>query len=92
MILVSFFGSQIIIKTGATELTTGQLSSLITYGVQVLAALMFLAFVMVMILMALEPIRRIDEVLSNASTLVGKPDGEKTVKDGSIVFENVNFK
>ena len=92
MILVSFFGSQIIIKTGATELTTGQLSSLITYGVQVLAALMFLAFVMVMILMAIEPIRRIDEVLSNASTLVGKPDGEKTVKDGSIVFENVNFK
>ena len=65
MLLVSYFGARIIIGSGATELTTGQLSSLISYGVQILSAMMMLSMVFVMTIMATESANRIVEVLNH---------------------------
>lgn len=92
MLLVSYFGARIIIGSGATELTTGQLSSLISYGVQILSAMMMLSMVFVMTIMATESANRIVEVLNHESSLTSTENGIKEIKDGSIVFDNVSFK
>ena len=92
MLLVSYLGARIIISTKATELTTGQLSSLTSYGVQIMMSLMMLSMVFMQITFATEACNRIVEVLSYESNLTSKPDGLKEVKDGSIVFEDVCFR
>ncbi|MTK09537.1 MAG: ABC transporter ATP-binding protein [Hungatella sp.] len=90
--LVCFIGAKTIINSGATELTTGQLSSLINYGVQILSSLMMLSMVFVICSMATESANRICEVLNHESTLTSPENGVTEVKNGSIQFENVSFK
>ena len=70
----------------------GQLSTLISYGIQMLSCLMMFSMIFVMLSMSLESARRISEVLTTESSLVSPENGVKEVKDGSIRFENVNFK
>lgn len=92
MTLVIFFGSQLVVTSNATDLTTGQLSQLITYGVQILTSLMMLSMVFVMTTMASESANRIVEVINHESVLKNPKNGEKNVVDGTIIFENVSFK
>ena len=92
MLLVSFLGARMIVLSGGTSLTTGQLSSLINYGVQILTSMMMLSMVFVMMTMASESAGRICEVLEHESTLVSPPNAVKTVKDGSIDFDGVSFR
>ena len=92
ILLVSYFGAKMIIATGGSSLTTGQLSSLITYGVQILSAMMILTMVFVMTSMATESARRIAEVIEHESNLKSPENGLTEVKDGSIEFDNVSFK
>ncbi|WP_026889927.1 ABC transporter ATP-binding protein [Lacrimispora aerotolerans] len=89
--LVSLIGAKTIISSGAAELTTGQLSSLINYGVQILSSLMMLSMVFVICSMARESANRICEVLNHESTLTSPENGVTEVKSGSIQFENVSF-
>lgn len=70
----------------------GQISAMITYGVQILMALMFLSMIYVMVTMSAESLKRINEVLEEEPTLQDPESGAVTVRDGSIVFENVSFK
>ena len=70
----------------------GQLSTLISYGIQMLSCLMMFSMIFVMLSMSLESARRISEVLTTESDLSSPENGLKEVKDGSIVFKNVNFK
>ncbi len=70
----------------------GELSALITYGIQMLSCCMMFSVVFAMITMSLESGRRISEVLTQESDLTSPENGVKEVKDGSIRFENVNFK
>ena len=92
MLLIAFLGSKVIVNSGATELTTGQLSSLTSYGVQILTSLMMLSMVFMQIIFATEAVNRIVEVLNYESTLTSPENGIKEVKDGSIRFENVTFR
>ena len=64
-----------IVNSGATELTTGQLSSLISYGVQILASVMMLSMVFIMTTMASECAERIAEVLNHESSLTSPENG-----------------
>lgn len=70
----------------------GELSALISYGVQMLSCLMMFSMVFVMISMSLESARRIAEVLQQESDLNSPENGLKELGDGSVRFENVNFK
>ena len=70
----------------------GELSALISYGIQMLSCLMMFSMIFVMLSMSLESARRITEVLGEESDIVSPENGVKEVKDGSIRFENVNFK
>lgn len=89
--LVSLIGAKTIINSGASELTTGQLSSLINYGVQILSSLMMLSMIFVICSMAKESANRICEVLNHESTLTSPKNGATEVKNGSIQFEDVSF-
>ncbi|MBQ7486952.1 MAG: ABC transporter ATP-binding protein [Clostridia bacterium] len=92
MLLVCFFGARMIVRSGATTLTTGQLSSLINYGVQILSSMMMLSMVFVMMTMASESANHIVEVLDHRSSLVSPDNPIMTVSDGSIDFDNVSFR
>ncbi|MBQ4251571.1 MAG: ABC transporter ATP-binding protein [Erysipelotrichaceae bacterium] len=92
MLLVSYLGARMIISTKEVELTTGQLSSLISYGIQILSSLMMLSMVFMMIIFSAEAANRICEVLNHDSTLTSPENGITEVRDGSILFDNVTFK
>ena len=92
MILVSYFGATIIIKSGAKIMDVGQLSSLLTYGMQLLSSLMMLSMIYVMVTMSAESARRIYEVLTEQSSIVNPENPVLEVADGSIDFDHVNFR
>ena len=91
MILISWIGARIIITTNMTQLTTGQLSSLITYSIQVLFSIMMLTIISVMITISIASAKRITEILDEEPTIKNKENPVMAVKDGSINFENVSF-
>ena len=70
----------------------GELSALISYGIQMLSCLMMFSMIFVMMSMSLESARRISEVLTTESDIVSPEDGVSEVKDGSILFKDVQFK
>ena len=92
MLLVSWLGAKTIIASGGSELTTGQLSSLINYGVQIMSSMMFVSMAFVMISMSMESIRRIGEVLEHESSLASPEGGLTQIPDGSVRFEDVSFR
>ena len=75
-----------------SNMKIGDLSSLMTYGTQMLSGMMMLSFIFVMLTMSIECARRITEVLNTESTLVNPTNPIYEVKDGSIKFNNVSFK
>lgn len=92
MVFVLSFGSYTIITSRGIDLDVGQFSALLTYSFMMLMSLMILSMVFVMITMAGESGKRIAEVLSEKSTLSNPENPVYDVPDGSISFENVNFK
>ena len=91
MLFLCWFGARMIITSGATALTTGELTSLIAYAMTILNCLMMLSMVMVMINMARASAERIVEILDEESTLHNCDNPEDKVNDGSIQFDNVSF-
>lgn len=75
-----------------TTVTPGSMSACITYGLQVLVALMMISMIIVMLVMSLESIRRIGEVLEEEPTIKNPENPIMEVKDGSVNFNNVSFK
>ncbi|MBQ1323088.1 MAG: ABC transporter ATP-binding protein [Erysipelotrichaceae bacterium] len=92
MLSVSYLGAKMIVESGATRLTTGELSSLTSYGIQILSSLMMLSMVFMMINFSMEAANRIVEVLKRESSLTSPVNGIKEVKDGSIRFDHVTFR
>lgn len=92
MIFVMYFGSYVIITSRGIDLDVGQFSALLTYSFQILNSLMMMSMVFVMVTMASESSKRIMEVLQEEGTIKNPENPVYEVKDGSIDFENVNFK
>lgn len=94
MILISWIGAKAIVASGnnpALGLTTGDLTALITYSIQILMSLMMLSMVFAMITIAISSARRIAEILDE-TTDIANPEAPVTeVKDGSIRFTDVDF-
>lgn len=94
MMLISWFGARAIIASGndaVLGLTTGALTALFTYAIQILMSMMMLSMVFVMILISSAPIRRISEILSEESTIKDPENPVMQVRDGEVCFEHVNF-
>ena len=96
-ILVLSIGTWLIYQTKIDEtyfakLTIGQMSSLLTYGIQILMSVMMISMILVMLVMSLEAIRRIGEVLHEAPTIENPENPISEIKNGDIEFKNVSFK
>ena len=74
------------------KLTIGQMSSLITYGIQILMSVLMISMIMVMLVLSIEAIRRIYEVLTEEPTIKNPKNPIYDVKNGDISFKNVSFK
>ena len=92
MLLVSLFGTQLIVSTGGEALELGNYTMLLVYGVQMLSSMMMLSMIFVMVTMAAESAERITEVLEEKSTLTNPASPVFKVPDGSVDFEGVSFK
>ena len=91
LILIAWIGSKLIITTNSVALTTGELTSMISYGMQILMSLMMLSMIFVMITMSRASMERVVEVLDETSDLKNCDNPVMEVKDGSIEFDNVSF-
>ena len=91
-VVIIYLGSKIIITTQGQAFDIGQMSSIFTYGFQILMSLMQLSMIFVMVTMADESARRIDEVLEATPTIKAPAEPIREVADGSIDFDDVSFK
>lgn len=92
MIFILIVGSKLIITSKGLDLDVGQISSMLTYGVQILMSLMMLCNIYVILNMSVESMKRVYEVLVEDSTIKNKENPIYEINDGSITFNNVNFK
>ena len=86
--LISWFGAKFIV---AGNMTTGEITSLITYAMSILNSLMMLSMVFVMITISAESARRIVEILEEVPDIADPENPVFEVDDGSIEFDNVSF-
>ncbi len=91
MLLIAWFGANLIVSTGETAMTTGDLFALLSYVMQILSNLMMLSMIFVMLTMSRAGAERVCEVLNEESDLHSPEKGITAVPDGSIDFENVGF-
>ncbi|BCI61299.1 ABC transporter ATP-binding protein/permease [[Clostridium] leptum] len=87
ILMVLIGGRDIVFQT----METGQLTSIIIYALQILTSLMMVTFVFIMIMIAEASSDRIKEVLMEEPEMKNSPDAIKSVPDGSIDFDDVNF-
>lgn len=92
MVFVLFVGSRIVVQSQGSLIKVGQISAMLTYGVQILMSLMMLSMIYVMLTMSIEAAKRICEVLDEEPTLHNPASPVTEVKDGSIDFCDVSFK
>lgn len=90
MVFVLLVGSRLIIAN--RFINVGEISAMLTYGMQILMQLMMLSMIYVMLTMSSESIKRITEVLSETPTLVNPENPVYDITDGSIDFNNVSFR
>ncbi|MBP3646532.1 MAG: ABC transporter ATP-binding protein [Clostridia bacterium] len=95
MLLISWFGARAVVACGgdaALGLSTGELTSLFTYTMQILSSLMMLSMIFVMMVMSRASMQRIDEVLKEESDIVSPENALTQVRDGSVEFRSVRFR
>ena len=92
MVFVLIVGSKLTISSQGTLLGVGQISAMLTYGMQILMSLMMLSMIYVMITMSTESMKRICEVLDEEPNLHNPENPIYIVRDGNVDFESVNFK
>lgn len=92
MIFVLSVGSKMIVTSQGQLIDVGQLSAMLTYGMQILMSLMMLSMIYVMLTMSAESAKRICEVLDEKTALNNSENPVMSVLDGSIDFEGVSFK
>lgn len=86
---ISWLGAHMIV---ASQLTTGELMSLLTYCMNILMNLMMLAMIFVMMTMSAASARRIAEVLEEKADITNPEQPDYDVTDGSIRFDHVTFR
>ena len=94
ILLISWVGAHMIVASGnnaALGLTTGNLTSMLAYCMNILMNLLMVAMVFVMLTMSLASGKRVAGVLNEKSTLANPENPVYEVKDGSIEFDNVSF-
>ena len=95
ILVISYLGAKMVVQSGnhlAVGLTTGQLTSMFTYTLQILSSLMMLSMVFVMLTMARAPLRRTTEILNETPDLDNPKNPVTEVPNGAIDFDGVSFR
>ncbi|MBR5177916.1 MAG: ABC transporter ATP-binding protein [Lachnospiraceae bacterium] len=92
ILLISWLGAKMIINTFEVDLNLGDLTALLSYCMSILMSLMMFSMIFIMLTMSAASVRRINEVLAEEPDIVNPENPIMEVKDGSIVFKNVNFR
>lgn len=92
MVFILIVGSRLTITSMGQTIDVGQISAMLTYGMQILMSLMMLSMIYVMLTMSAESMKRIYEVLVEEPSLTNPENAITKVCDGSIDFEGVSFK
>lgn len=95
MLLISWLGAKLIVASGnnpAVGMTTGDLTSMFSYTMQILMSLMMFSMVFVMITISYASMERAVEILNEESDIHNPEHPISQLEDGSIVFENVSFR
>lgn len=88
ILLISWLGAKLIVTD---KFTTGELMSMLAYCMTILMNLMMFSMVFVMITMSIANAERVAEVLNEKPTITNPENPVMMVKDGSIIFDHVNF-
>lgn len=88
IVALSWFASHFIVSG---SITTGDLTSMFSYVMNMLMALMILSMIFVMVSMSAASARRISEVLNEKADLANPEKPYEEVEDGRIDFNHVNF-
>ena len=88
ILLLSWLGAQSVV---GGSLTTGELTTLFSYIMNILMSLMMLSMAFVMITMSIASGRRIAEVINEKSDLVSPESALTTVENGAVDFNHVTF-
>lgn len=91
-IFVLYIGAKLTVSGRGQNIDVGQISAMLTYGVQILMSLMMFSMICVMVTMSIESAKRITEVLQETPALGEPENAVMTVSDGSVDFDNVSFK
>ena len=93
-LLISWLGANMIINSDVInpDLTLGDLTALLSYCMSILVALMMFSMIFIMLTMSAASVKRINEVLVEEPDIVNPENPITEVKDGSIIFKNVNFR
>ena len=92
MIFILWVGSKLTITSQGSIIDVGQISAMLTYGMQILMSLMMLSMIYVMITMSTESAKRICELLDETPALTNPENPVMNVPNGDIEFDNVSFK
>lgn len=88
ILLISWLGAHMIVSG---TLTTGNLSTLLAYCMNILMNLMMLSMIFVMVTMSVASARRVSEVLNEKPDITNPENPVMEVEDGSIEFCHVDF-
>ena len=92
LIAIYIVGSMMIINSKEALLKWTELQSFMSYSFQMLMSLMMLSMIFVTFIMSTASAKRIAEVLNEKSAITSPENAVKDINNGSIEFENVNFK
>ncbi len=91
LLIIAWMGGKMVVSTGSTELTTGELISFIGYALQILSSLMMVAMILMMMVISRASAERVVEVLDERPDITSPANALTEVPDGSVKFENVSF-
>lgn len=92
MVFVLLIGSKMTVESMGQTVDVGQISAMLTYGMQILMSLMMISMIYVMLTMSSESFKRIGEVLAEEPTLKNPENPVYEVSSGAIDFDGVSFK
>ncbi|MBR5343544.1 MAG: ABC transporter ATP-binding protein [Oscillospiraceae bacterium] len=92
LVFILWVGARMIVTSRGTVINVGEISAMITYGMQILMSLMMLSMIYVMMTISWESMKRLREVLEEEPSLKNPENPVTEVADGSVDFEGVSFK
>lgn len=91
MVLIAVLGANAIISSGNTTLQINALTTLFTYVMMIMMALMMISMLYVQIIISRNSAERIVEIVVEKSDITSPENPVMEVKDGSIDFDDVSF-